>query len=298
MQDDTSYYKGKSPLVERFIHAFSGIIYAWQKEPNFRIEIIFAILMIAAMIILPMSAVERAILLIIILIVLSSEIVNSVLERLLDVIHPKFSHEVMRIKDTMAAVVLLASAAAIVVGGLILVRPLTAFDAFFQGIISNLRTEKIIIIARAVTHLGGWTILLGAAGVILIFLAYKKRYELLGLVAGSVIFGEIFLFILKMGFQRERPGGTDLIEANGYSFPSGHVFIATVFWLVVGYIITNKNHNKKYLWLVPGIIIPAVALSRVVLSVHWFSDIAGGFLFGIFWLLLWYGINKRILREF
>lgn len=294
MQDDTSYYTGKSPLTERFIHAFHGIIYAWQKEPNFKIEVIFAILMITAMIILPLTGVERAILLIVILAVLSFEIMNSALERLLDVVHPKFSPEVKRIKDTMAAVVLLASAAAIAVGVLILVRPLMTFDAFFQEVISNFRTEKIIMVARGITYLGEWEILLGVTVLLLTFLIYKKRYELFGLVAGSVVIGEIFLFILKMGFQRERPNGIELIESNGYSFPSGHVFIATVFWLVAGYIITNRNNSKKYLWLVPSIIIPAVALSRVVLSVHWFSDIAGGFLFGIFWLLLWYGINKRL----
>lgn len=292
------YYKGRSPLTERFLHAMRGIKYAWQKEPNFRIEVLFAITVFIAMSVLPLSGIERAVLVLAVALVLSLEVVNSVFERMLDLLHPPFSHEVKRIKDTLAGVVLLASVASLMVAGFILTRPILEFDVFFQRVLADFRTEGWIQIMHKVTILGEWRILLPVSLILLLLLFYKKRYELFGIFGGSVIIGEVLLLIMKMGFARERPPGAELIEANGYSFPSGHVFLATVFWLAVGYIITNADREKMYLWIIPCAIIILVALSRVLLSVHWFSDIAGGLLFGIFWFLLWFGINKRLFKKF
>lgn len=127
MEKGDTYYKGKSSLVRRFAHAFQGISYGWQKEPNFRIEVLAATLVVALMVILPLTSIERAILVITIFLVLGIELINSVLERMLDIVHPKFSPEVKRIKDTMAGIVLLAAVTSVAVAGLILLRPLVAF---------------------------------------------------------------------------------------------------------------------------------------------------------------------------
>lgn len=126
MEKGDAYHKGRLSLVGRFAHALRGVGYGWQKEPNFRIEVFAAVLVIALMIILPLTSIERAVLILTIFLVLGVELINSVLERMLDVVHPKFSPEVGRIKDTMAGVVFLAAATSIAVAGLILLRPLLA----------------------------------------------------------------------------------------------------------------------------------------------------------------------------
>jgi len=297
MKGNLAYYRGKSPLTERFIHAFRGIHYAWQKEPNFRIEVFFALVVLGGMAILPLSGVERGILVIVTAIVLVLEVVNSVFERMLDVMHAHYSGEVKRIKDTMAGAVFLASAMSVVVAILILMRPLLVFDTYVQEVLSGFRTEQGLHIARLVTILGDWPVLLIISLPLLFFLLYLKRYELLGFFVGSAVIGQILLFALKILFARERPPGIELIETNGYSFPSGHVFFGTIFWLAAGYIITNAHQKRKYLWFIPIAFIFVIAVSRVILSVHWFSDVVGGFLFGLFWLLLWFGINKRLFQK-
>src|SRR3989338_7588053 len=126
MKDE--YYKGKAALVDRIEHALRGIWYALEKEHNLRFEVLAALAVLIGMFILPLAALERAVLVLIIAVVLGLEIFNSVFERMLDLIHPHFSPEVKRIKDTMAGVVLLAVLASLLIGGFILIPAFLAFD--------------------------------------------------------------------------------------------------------------------------------------------------------------------------
>jgi len=291
------YYTGKSPLVERFIHAFRGLGYAWQKEPNFRIEVAIAIGVLGAMVVLPLNAVERAVLVLVIALVLVLEILNSVFERVLDVVHPDFSSEVKRIKDTMAGAVLVASAASVIIAGFILVQPFLLLDRIFEQFLSHLRISPWVDIARGVTLLGGWQVVGGVGAAAALALLFRKQFKMLTLLLGGVFFGNAVLLVLKFLFARPRPDGVGLAETFGFSFPSGHVFLGTVFWLTLAYVLTSAETKRKYLWGVAAFIIVLIALSRVMLSVHWFSDIVGGILLGIFWFFFWFGINERLFRK-
>lgn len=295
MQDN--YYKGKATLVERLNHAVRGIWSASQKEPNFKIELAIAVLVLALMFILPLGTVERAVLIVIITFVLALEIVNSVFERMLDLIHPRFSPEVKHIKDTLAGSVLIAALASIVIGLLILTPAFLEFDTVVSKWALNVHLQQLFVIARALTMLGSWQIILALVFVLAPWLIYKKRYEIFSFLFGSVVISEMFVFLLKMFFARERPMSSDFFEGvEVYSFPSGHALVGTAFWLTVGYIITGHSKKRKYLWFVIGAIIALIALSRIVISVHWVSDVVSGMLLGTFWFFLWFGINKRLFR--
>lgn len=296
MEEQPDYYKqySQTSLLDRFIHATRGIKNAWRKEPNFRIEALAALLVFGAMLVLPISNTDRSVLVLVIALVLVLEVVNSIFERVLDIMHPDFSEEVKKIKDTMAGVVFLASLSSVIVGLFILTRPILNFDRFLQASFEIFRTRAWVKAAEVITYLGDWHAVAGGTVFLTAWLIYKKRYELLSFLLGGVAIGEVFLFSLKWLFARERPVGVDLVGAYEYSFPSGHVFAATVFYLSAAFIIYTLVSQKKYLWLVSSAVILVVALTRMILSVHWFSDVLGGFVFGIFWLLLWYGINNKL----
>ena len=296
MKEDPAYYKEYShaPLIDRFIHATRGIKNAWRKEPNFRIEALVALLVFGAMLVLPLSNTERAVLVLVITLVLALEIVNSIFERVLDIIHPDFSEEVKKIKDTMAGVVLLASISSVVVGLFILTRPMLNFDKFFHTSLESFRTEMWVNTAGLVSMFGDWQSIVGITAVLSIFLAYKKRNELLSFLVGVTGIGALFLYFLKWVFERQRPVSAGFNGISDYSFPSGHVFMGTVLFFAVAFILSQANYKKVYVWPVSVAVVLLIALSRVVLSVHWLSDIFGGFVFGIFWILLWYGINHRL----
>ncbi|MGI8314950.1 phosphatase PAP2 family protein [Halobacillus mangrovi] len=93
--------------------------------------------------------------------------------------------------------------------------------------------------------------------------------------------------MLKLIFERQRPEVLNEYDGTGFSFPSGHTTGSTVFYGFIIYLIVISPLKKGWKWLfngLLGLLILAVALSRVYLGVHYFTDIIAGFLFGLAWL--------------
>jgi len=109
--------------VGRFFHslkfAFRGLLRVARSEQNFRLELLAATAVIAAMFLLELSWVERAVLFLAIALVLVLELMNSIFERMVDLLKPRIHHYVEEIKDVMAGSVLVAAIASVVIGVLI-----------------------------------------------------------------------------------------------------------------------------------------------------------------------------------
>lgn len=99
--------------------AIKGVGLIWRQEANFRYQSIFGVAVMIAMFIFPTTKIEKIILLVLITMVLILEILNSVIERLVDMFKPRLHNYAKVIKDLMAAVVLLSSCLAAVVGVMI-----------------------------------------------------------------------------------------------------------------------------------------------------------------------------------
>ena len=106
-------------VIRSFRHAFSGAVRVAKEEQNFRIELLAAAVVIFLMFALDMSIVERAILGLVIVLVLILELVNSVFERVADMLKPRFHQYVEEIKDIMAATVLVSAVGSVIIGLLI-----------------------------------------------------------------------------------------------------------------------------------------------------------------------------------
>lgn len=76
----------------------------------------FALLAVFLMFYFPTSRTEKAVITTAIFAVLTLELINIAIERLLDFLQPEYSDKVRIIKDLMAAIVLLASLGAAVIG--------------------------------------------------------------------------------------------------------------------------------------------------------------------------------------
>ena len=88
---------------------------------------------------------------------------------------------------------------------------------------------------------------------------------------------------------RARPTAFFRTSATGYSFPSGHALNATCFALALGFILWRlpwRRGAKIAGSLGLAAYVVSVGASRVVLGVHYLTDVLGGFLLGIAWLLL------------
>lgn len=139
-----------------------------------------------------------------------------------------------------------------------------------------------------VTDLGkGQVVFLGAviAGIILTTLKYW-RYLITLIV--SILGGEVFVWAIKNIFERPRPSLVNaLLPESGYSFPSGHAFVAISFYGLLSCFFYRKIRNRflKFLAVFLGVIlILAIGFSRIYLGVHWPSDVLASYVLGAAWL--------------
>jgi membrane-associated phospholipid phosphatase len=100
--------------------------------------------------------------------------------------------------------------------------------------------------------------------------------------------GEILLVLLKLSFHRPRPAH-QLAMAHGYSFPSGHAFIATIVYGFLIYMTWRLFKIRALRFTISAmsiLLIVLVGVSRIYLKVHWLTDVLGGYAAGLAWLVL------------
>ena len=102
-------------IIKSFGNAFRGMRVAFS-ERSFRLQILAAIVVLAMMFFFNVSLVEKGLLILLIIIVLILEILNSILERIVDVLKPRLHTYVKDVKDMAAGAVFVASIGAATVG--------------------------------------------------------------------------------------------------------------------------------------------------------------------------------------
>jgi len=101
-------------------YSFQGLKNALIWEQNLKIELCIAFAIIFLMFYFPTRNLEKVALILIIAAVLILELINTVFERLSDILKPRIHNYAKDIKDIMASTVLIASISAILIGILIL----------------------------------------------------------------------------------------------------------------------------------------------------------------------------------
>ncbi|MBU3158232.1 phosphatase PAP2 family protein [Clostridium frigoris] len=147
---------------------------------------------------------------------------------------------------------------------------------------------------------------------VLVFIAlylYNNKLEAICCAFNIGITGFTNL-VLKNIIKRPRPNGIQLIEAHGYSFPSGHSSISTAICIVFIYFIIKRIKNKKTGYLISGFVLIyliLVGFSRVYVGDHYPSDVLGGWAIAIIWsyisiaaynFCIKKGVNKYLDKHF
>lgn len=105
--------------LKAFRDAIKGLNTVLREERNFKIEILISFLVVVFAIFFGFDVYEFIPLVIVIFMVLTAEIVNTAVEDLCDKIEPNYSSDIGKIKDVMAAYVLLTVIGAVVIGLLV-----------------------------------------------------------------------------------------------------------------------------------------------------------------------------------
>jgi diacylglycerol kinase len=99
--------------------SLNGLVHVLKTERNFKIQVVCGISILLLGVQAKLSKTEWCILLLTIGLVLSMELVNTCIEKIMDLVHPDYSEKVKVIKDIAAGVVTLSSVIAIAVGVLL-----------------------------------------------------------------------------------------------------------------------------------------------------------------------------------
>ena len=193
----------------------------------------------------------------------------------------------------------------IIIEGLVSGTELTPLNTAIESIVSYFRTPIITTLIVFATKIGTPSVFLSATALISILLVMRGRYYDAALFAVALMLAVVSLSVLKNTFQIVRPG-TDLIDVDGWSFPSGHATVATAFFFMISYTFFSKVKTplKKTL-LISGSVVATllVCFSRLYLGAHWTLDVLAGVALG-FWATsfaaLIFGIfveNRRSLKN-
>ncbi len=120
------------------------------------------------------------------------------------------------------------------------------------------------------------------------FIFIKNKKVSLYIALTIIITAIVNNFGFKMLFHRARPDDM-LVYAGGYSYPSGHSFVAMAIYGLIIYLIYKSNLNKKLkiiIIILLGTIIALIGISRIYLGVHFPSDVTAGFICGIIYLII------------
>ncbi len=108
-------------LFRSFRYAGRGFWYAMRNEQNIRLHLLASVLVIIMMVYFEVALWQSIILLMMMMFVLVLELINTIFEKVADILSPRIHMYVEVIKNVMAAAVLVASIAAVVIGLLIFI---------------------------------------------------------------------------------------------------------------------------------------------------------------------------------
>jgi undecaprenyl-diphosphatase len=197
------------------------------------------------------------------------------------------------VRRTLAPLAVVTAAAFAFVLLLILVRlnwaPLESADhnaaARLNGLISG--RPALVSVIKAVTWLGSSGVLWTLIGMAVVLLAIRRRWRLAIylLVTGA---GALTLDpVIKALVGRLRPVVAHPVAyGNGYSFPSGHALGSIVCYgaLFLVFLPATRGTWRRVFIAVIVTLIAAIGLSRLLLGVHYLSDVLGAWALGITWL--------------
>jgi undecaprenyl-diphosphatase len=176
------------------------------------------------------------------------------------------------------------------------------FDTAVIGFVQGLEAKWLTTFMKLISWIGSGYVVapIAVIGFVVLFFVLHNRpqaFLFIVVIAGSVVFNSL----LKKYFKRERPDIHQIIEENGFSFPSGHSMMALALYAIIAFIAwryVKSLGGRVVLLLLSAFMIIIIGTSRIYLGVHYPSDVVGGFAVSAFWVTIaitvyWYLQNKR-----
>jgi membrane-associated phospholipid phosphatase len=166
---------------------------------------------------------------------------------------------------------------------------LAQFDAELATALGHHLSYETLRVFSLITVLGNREVLTVFAAIVTVALLIWKRWVLAAAWFTATACGGLMNLMLKGIFERPRPlHEHGLVTETSFSFPSGHASGSMLIYSLLGYLIVR--HTPK-VWHIPVTVamvavIIFVGSSRVLLQVHYFSDVLAGYASAAAWVAL------------
>lgn len=165
--------------------------------------------------------------------------------------------------------------------------PLVAADVYIHHTLQQIRFPLLDAIMVAASELGDAAVTLPLVFVTLGWFLWHGELRSAIYWVAAVALAQVFVATLKFVVHRPRP--TLIYEGvQSFSFPSNHATLSVVVYGFLAFFVARAFHGAKRQWTVAvtGLLIAVIAVSRLYLGVHWFSDVLAGISFGIAWIVM------------
>ncbi|HKC02119.1 MAG TPA: phosphatase PAP2 family protein [Sphingomicrobium sp.] len=167
------------------------------------------------------------------------------------------------------------------------------YEALYAG-----ERPVLLAVARVFTALGEPTVLIGAGVVVAASLFYAGHRHLPWALIAIVAIGRGLSELQKDWIARARPDvEPHLVVVRTSSFPSGHATSSMIFYLALALVLTAGTRWQRPAAAGAILLSLAIGTSRVMLGVHWPSDVIGGWAFGLLWVLLTLRLAGRWIED-
>jgi membrane-associated phospholipid phosphatase len=159
---------------------------------------------------------------------------------------------------------------------------LTHWNEPIYQFLQSLRTKTVDDFMIAMTCLGEKYVLFIISSLVLIYLAWKKRWWTVLHLFVITLLGTASIGIFKRLIYSPRPP-IIMVSDSSSSFPSGHTILSIcVFGFLAVLLADNLPHGKKkYVYYSAVTLVLLIAFSRLYLGAHWLSDIIGSIFLGM-----------------
>lgn len=173
------------------------------------------------------------------------------------------------------------------------------FDKNVVAIICNNNPNNVAF-ARAFTNLGNTSTITIMTIILFILLLVFRQFAYAWFTAGTMAAANGYNWLMKHAVMRPRPKVHHLVTASGYSFPSGHSVGSAAFFIILMLLIILliKNQTAKTILIIISLFCPLlIGYTRIFTHVHYPSDVLGGWLEGITFVLLGYSFLYHFYIE-
>lgn len=162
-----------------------------------------------------------------------------------------------------------------------------AIDGLFIWMVRYFSSPTLDKIMIGFSSLGAGLLYMMIVLLVMAVFMFKGYWRDAGALMLSFGGGLALNVLLKVLFERNRPELARVVEASGYSFPSGHAMVSLCFYGMLACLLMRRITSPVVRILIAAlavILIGAIGLSRIYLGVHYPTDVAAGYAAGATWL--------------